>query len=57
MVPRKQLLTRHQEKLQHDTWNIPELVQNKPLKYNRYHKLEMDLRRQNSNYEVSITNY
>lgn len=53
MFPRKQQQQKQQmEEIQHDTWNIPELVQSKPIKSNRSHKREMDMHRQNSNYEV-----
>ena len=53
MFPRKQQQQKPQmERIQNETWNIPELVQSNPNKFNCSHKRELTIHQQNSNYEV-----
>ena len=53
MVPRQLQQKQNQQLMQHETWNIPEIVQNKTFGAGPSpHKKIQNMRREQNNYEV-----
>ena len=53
MIPRQTQQKQNQQQMQHEVWNIPEIVQNKAFGGGtNFHKKELIMRREQNNYEV-----